>query len=167
MGCVWCVRCPCHGVHDAHHMCSHRCMYVQRASRTSQVRSVCICMCMHRYGYGYACERVCMPERASERVPRRARACLHVCARACACVCVCARTHPTHPLPPSMYSNYFCATYVHFWTLTLHVETASLDIPFSDSVLTLKAQSGKVCGPRPISRSAFQSIELCQRVIQV
>ena len=167
MGCVWCVRCPCHGTHDAHHMCSHRCMYAQRATRTSQVRSVCMCMCMHRYGYGYACQRVCMPVRASERVPMRARACLHVCARACACVCVCARTHPTHPPPPFTYLNNVYAPYAYCHKLPLPPETAPVDTPFSDSVLTLTAQGGKVCGPGLRGCLASQSLELCQRVIQV
>jgi len=109
----------------------------------------------------------CMSERASAYMCTCASACLHVCACMCAHVRVCARTHPTHPLPPSMYSNYFYAHYVHFWILPLHVETALLDTPFSVSVLTLTAQNERLFGPDQRGCLALQCIELCQRVIQV
>ena len=125
----------------------------------------CVCGCRCRCGYARV--RPGMPERASERVPMRARACLHVCARACACVCVCACTHPTHPPPPFTYLNNVYAPYAYCHKLPLPPETAPVDTPFSDSVLTLTAQGGKVCGPGLRGCLASQSLELCQRVIQV
>ena len=161
-----CVVCALLGAVCASCVVRHAMRARRYARHRCAVRmQVCVCRCRCRCGYARV--QPCMPVRASERVPMRARACLHVCARACACVCVCACTHPTHPPPPFTYLNNVYAPYAYCHKLPLPPETAPVDTPFSDSVLTLTAQGGKVCGPGLRGCLASQSLELCQRVIQV